>query len=150
MVPVEILKTLDIFDGLTKPELDAVSRIAEEKDYPKGAVIFKENDDSESLYVLLQGNVSINFEIGRHQEAIVHSVSAGQAFGWSALVQPFQFTASAKCVNNSKIVVIDRHALRALLDQDCHMGFVIMEKLSELVSERLRDTRLQLISMLHG
>jgi len=27
---------------------------------------------------------------------------------------------------------------------------VIMEKLAELVSERLRETRIQLISMLHG
>jgi CRP/FNR family cyclic AMP-dependent transcriptional regulator len=150
MVTADILKTLDIFEGLTDRELEEVSRISEIRECPKGTVIFRENEDSESLYLLLQGNVAINIEIGRHQEAIVHSVGAGEAFGWSALVQPYQFTASAMCVNNSRIVVIDRFALRKLIDLDCHMGFVIMEKLAELVSERLRDTRLQLISMLHG
>ena len=150
MVPVETLKTFDIFDGLTGPELEQISIIAESRECPKGSVIFRENEDSESLFVLMQGNVAINIEIGRHQEAIVHSVGAGEAFGWSALVQPYQFTASAKCINNSRLVVIDRYALRKLIDQDCHMGFVIMEKLAKLVSDRLRDTRLQLISMLHG
>jgi len=150
MVPVEILKRLDIFDGLTEAEMKSITEIAELRECPKGSVIFKENQDAEMLYVLLLGNIAIHFETGRHQEAIVHSVGAGQAFGWSALVQPYQFTASARCVNNSKLVCIDRKKLRDLLNMDCHMGFVIMEKLAELVSTRLRDTRLQLISLLHG
>jgi len=150
MVPVEILKRLDIFDNLNKQELEAITEIADIRDCPKATVIFTENQEADALFVLLQGNVALHFEVGRHEEAIVHSVGAGQAFGWSALIQPYLFTASAKCINNSKLVVIDRYRLRSLLDEDCHMGFVVMEKLAELVSERLKDTRLQLISMLHS
>ena len=150
MVPVETLKKLDVFDGLNKTELEAVQGIAREEDFPRGTVIFNENEEAKSLFVLLQGNVAIQFEVGRNRQAIVHSVSSGQAFGWSALVPPHRFTASAKCVNKCKVVAVDTGGLRRLLDMDCHMGFVLMEKLSELVSARLRDTRMQLISMLHG
>ena len=150
MVPVETLKKLDVFDDLTKAELEAIQGIAQIEDFPRGTVIFNENEDAKNLFVLLQGNVAIQFEVGRNRRVTVHSVSSGQAFGWSALVQPYRFTASAKCVNKCQVVAVDRDGIRKLIEMDCHMGFVIMEKLAGLVSERLRDTRMQLISMLHG
>ena len=150
MVNAEVLQKLDIFEGLTAPELDAVTEIADVASFPKGAIVFKENEEAGKLYVLLEGKVAIQFEVGRHLEAVVHTVTAGQAFGWSALVQPYQFTASARCMEDSKLVTVDREGLRRLLDLDCHIGFIIMEKLAELVSGRLRETRIQLISMIHG
>jgi CRP/FNR family cyclic AMP-dependent transcriptional regulator len=150
MVPIETLKGLDIFDGLSEKELESLTEIAEIAELPKGSIIFREHEDANNLFVLLHGNVAIQFEVGHHRDAVVHSVGSGQAFGWSALVQPYQFTATARCINASTLVTISRVKLRDLMEEDCHMGFVIMEKLAELVSERLRETRIQLISMLHG
>lgn len=150
MVPIETLKDLDIFDGLSERELELLTGIAEIVELPKGSIIFKEHDEANNLFILLQGNIAIQFEVGRNRDVVVHSVGSGQAFGWSALVQPYKFTATARCINASKLVTISRVKLRDLMEGDCHLGFVIMEKLAELVSERLRDTRIQLISMLHG
>ena len=138
MVSVDTLKKLDLFVGLMDLELEAISEISEIAEYPRGTVIFKEGDEAASLYVLIEGNVALNFEVGRNREVIVHSVGYGQAFGWSALVQPYLFTASARCTNNSRVLTIDRKRLRKLFELDCHMGFVIMEKLAGLVSNRLR------------
>ena len=150
MVPIETLKDLDIFDGLSERELELLTGIAETVELPKGSIIFKEHDEANNLFILLHGNIAIQFEVGHHRDAVVHSVGAGQAFGWSALIQPYKFTATAKCINASKLVTISRVKLRDLMEDDCHLGFVIMEKLAETVSERLRETRIQLISMLHG
>ena len=150
MVPVEILKDLDVFDGLTPIELEAITEISEVATFPKGSVIFKENEEAERLFILLEGKVGIEFEVGRHQDAVVHSVNPGQAFGWSALIHPYQFSAWARAAEDSKVVTVERARLRKLLDMDCHMGFVIMEKMAELISARLRETRIQLISVLHG
>jgi len=150
MVPVETLKKLDIFDGLSEDELNAVKWIAEVEDYPKGSKIFKENEEARKLYILQEGRVAIQFEVGRHLEEVVHTVSSGQAFGWSALVVPYQFTASARCMAESKVITIDREGIRRLFEEDCHIGFIIMEKLAELISERLRETRLQLLNLVHG
>jgi len=150
MVPVETLRKLDLFEGLNEIELNAVTSVADLIDCRKGAAIFSENEEATKLYVLLDGMVSINFEVGRHQEVIVHTVKAGEAFGWSALVQPYRFTASAKCMQDSKVITVDGDNLKKLLKDDCHMGYVIMEKLAALVSGRLQDTRVQLISAANG
>jgi len=150
MVSSDILGKLDIFSGLSRKELKALEGVSEEVHYTKGDIIFREYDEAQKLYVLLRGSVSIQFEVGHHQEAVVHVAGDGQALGWSALIQPYRFTASARCRENSVIVEVDRAGLKVLMDKDCYLGFVIMEKLAELVSMRLRETRLQLISMLHG
>lgn len=150
MVPVETLRKLDVFDGLTEFELMEVARVCETREYPVGSMVFRENEDAAKLYILLTGRVAIQFEVGRHQEAVVHTATGGQAFGWSALVQPYKFTASARCMENSNVLTVDREGLRTLLAEDCHIGFIIMEKLAELISGRLRETRMQLISMIHG
>jgi len=150
MVPVETLKKLDLFEGLDTDELNAITGLSDVEECGAGTMIFKENDEAKKLYVLLEGKVAIQFEVGRHQDANVHTVAPGQAFGWSALVQPYQFTASARCVTDSKVVTVDGYALKKLTDEDCHMGYIILEKLAEVISARLRETRLQLISMIHG
>jgi len=150
MVPADTLRKLELFDGLTELELNAVTGLAEVVDYPKGSMIFKENESAAKLYVLLTGRVAIQFELARNQEAVVHTATAGQAFGWSAMVQPYKFTASARCVEDSKIVTVDGEDLRKFAKDDCHVGFVIMEKLAQVISTRLRETRMQLISAVHG
>lgn len=150
MVPADVLGGLDIFGGLTESELDAVTRISNITRCNKGEFIFKEYDQARELYVLKEGKVAIEFEVGRHEEAVVHIAQAGQAFGWSALIIPYRFTASARCMEDSEVITVDREGLKKLMDTDCYLGFVIMEKLAEIISVRLRETRLQLISMIHG
>lgn len=150
MVSVDILKGLDVFDDLPERDLTAIAKMSDAVECPSGTAVFRENDDAGKLYVLLTGKAAIHFEVGRHQEAVVHSVAPGQAFGWSALVQPYRFTASAKCMEDSRVLAVDREGLRRLIEEDCRVGFVIMEKLAGIISRRLRDTRIQLISMIHG
>jgi len=150
MVPRETLWKLDVFKGLTEREVEALSEISETVEYGPDSVIFRESEEARDLHILLEGRVSMLFEVGRGREAILHTVAEGEAFGWSALVQPYRFTASAKALEKSMVVSVDGPALKKLMDKDCYLGFVIMEKLAELISARLRDTRLQMINLVHG
>jgi CRP-like cAMP-binding protein len=150
MVPTDVLWRLDVFKGLTDKEVKAVSGISETLDFKKDSVVFRDNDDARDLYILLEGRVSMLFEVGRGREAIVHTAGEGEAFGWSALVQPYRFTSTAKALEDSRVVSVDGPELKKLMEKDCYLGFVIMEKLAELISSRLRDTRLQMINLVHG
>jgi len=150
MVAAEELWKLDVFKGLTENEVKALSDISEKVDLKAGQFVFREGEEARDLFILLAGRVSMLLEVGRGREAVVHSVDAGEAFGWSALVQPYRFTATAKALEESRVVAVDGQALKKLMDKDCYLGFVIMEKLAELISSRLRDTRLQMINLVHG
>jgi len=150
MVPVDELWKFDVFKGLTEGEVKALSDICGKVDIKKGQFVFREGEEARDLFILLEGRVSMLFEVGRGREAVVHTVNEGEAFGWSALVQPYRFTATAKALEDSTVVAVDGPELKKFMDKDCYLGFVIMEKLAELISSRLRDTRLQMINLVHG
>ena len=75
----------------------------------------------------------------------VHTAKAGEVFGWSALVKPYVYTASAECVEKVEEVYIKGSELMNLFEQNDHTGYVIMRNLSGHVSSRLTESREKLI-----
>jgi CRP-like cAMP-binding protein len=70
----------------------------------------------------------------------------GETFGWSALIEPRRYTASAVCLGEVKVLAIDGAKLSKLLEEDLQLGFTVMKKVAEIISSRLRNTRSQLRS----
>ena len=72
----------------------------------------------------------------------------GRVFGWSSLVETRQYTSSAVCMEDSKVLTIKGKDLLALLEKMPAAGFVVMRRLAGIASSRLRSTREQLIATL--
>lgn len=150
MIGLEVLRKSDIFEGLSDEELAAITRIASEEAYPAGARICAENEPATKLYIVREGRVVILTEIGRGKQTIIDTVTAGSSFGWSAIIPPFILTDTAKAMEHTRVIAIPSHLLRELCQQNCHICYTIMEKLATIISNRLRNTRLQLISVLQS
>jgi len=149
MIPLMALRKSEIFESLTDDELTAIAKIACEETYEAGARIFVENEAAKNLYVVRDGRVAILINIGRSKQTIIDTVTEGGSFGWSAIVPPYILTGTAKAVEKSRIIVIPGQELRALCRQNCNTCYTIMERLVAIISGRLRDTRLQLISLMY-
>jgi CRP-like cAMP-binding protein len=97
---------------------------------------------------LLEGRVemlmSTNAEGTRHE--VVMTAGPGEVFAWSALVEPNELTASARCATPVRVVAIPASGLRALAIINCSLGFQLMHKACQIASARLRATRIQLLS----
>ncbi len=150
MVPLEALRKSDIFESLTDDELAAVGKLAREEIYEAGTCIFCENEIARNLYVVHEGRVAILINIGRGRQTVIDTVTRGGSFGWSAMVPPFVLTGTAKAIDKSRIILIPGDELRVLCRANCRTCYTIMEKLATIISARLRDTRLQLISLMYS
>jgi len=155
MVSIPLLKKFHIFEGLTEGELRRIAPICREEVYKPGEVIFKEGEVAKDLCLVVDGKVALEIELQPWPHApirhtTVDLVTRGETFGWSALVEPYIFTLSAKCVEKAKVIAIDGSELRRLLDTDFHIGYKVMGKLSHVVASRLRDTRAKLMEFLRG
>ncbi len=155
MVSIPLLKKFYIFEGLTEGELRRIAPICREEVYEPGEVIFKEGEVAKDLCLVVDGKVALEIELQPWPHApirhtTVDLVTRGETFGWSALVEPYIFTLSAKCVERAKVIAIDGSELRRLLDTDSHIGYKVMGKLSHVVASRLRDTRAKLMEFLRG
>ena len=151
MISYDDIKRIDFFKDFTEDELKAVQEICNEESYRAGAIIFNEDDPALHLYVLKTGKVSTEIKIASGKYLSVLTLSNfAEPLGWSALVEPFRFTATARCVEDSTIFSIDAMKLMDLIKKDYRMGFLVMRRIARLISERIRDTRLQLIHTFYG
>jgi len=141
---IDTLRKAEYFKGLSDDDIILVDRICHEESYDTGAVIFHEGDKAKNLYVVKEGRISIEIREAQTKPLLVRSVSAGGAFGWSALVKPHLFTAGAICVGKAVVIVIDGGEMSNLCRTNTHLGAIVMENLAELISSRLKDSREQL------
>jgi CRP/FNR family cyclic AMP-dependent transcriptional regulator len=147
MVSNQMLSQIDLFEGLPEKQLEAIGKISEETTRQRGELIFQEAMKAENLYVLLEGKVAIRLQISSKPQSITVSVinSSNQSFGWSGMVAPYHYTASALCESDCRLLVIDGQKLIQVLKQDPRSGFIVMERISEIISNRLRNSRMVLL-----
>lgn len=150
MITPEILSQSSLFEGLTEEQLQAVADTAEETSCQQGAVLFWEGDLAEYLYILLEGEINIFVQLSSRPGRVTVSVISEpyQSIGWSGLVAPHVHTASALCETDCRLVAIDGEALMRVLEDDPALGFVVMRRISEVLSSRARNTRFALLKTL--
>lgn len=147
MIPPELLKGYTFFAGLSEAELESLSIIANEVSLRRGDFFFQESEQAHTMYLLLDGWVDIVIDIapaGTRRE-LVTTLTPGDIFGWSAVVQPHVYTASAICASPVRAVGFGGSDLRALFSIDHKLCFTITTRICRVIAMRLSATRFQMI-----
>ena len=128
--------------GLTSEQAEQIASLAEERSYASGEMLFSEGDPANDLFFILEGRVFLGASFP-HYSGRVNIASIGQSefFGWSAVVGPYQETASAMAMRSTKILAINGPKLIGLCEHDPALGFAVMRTLLVAVADRLRATR---------
>jgi CRP/FNR family cyclic AMP-dependent transcriptional regulator len=134
MVPSERIRNVEIFQGLKDEELKVVAQFCQELQVPENNRLCEGGARADRLFILEEGTVSIRFERGATFE--IHG--PGKILGWSFLVPPNRYTASAVTVTPSRLLIIKSPDFYQLIHRDSRMGFRIMDNLAQVVSGRLK------------
>ena len=151
MTIIDTLKSSELFSGLETGHLEKVSVLCRGGSYREGMMMFKEGDKATEFYVLTEGRVALEMEVRPVPDrpaipTAVEVVSKGEAFGWSALVEPHVYTLSARCMTHCAVLAIKGDLLRKAIEDDPILGCELMKRLAQLISLRLSHTRLRLTS----
>jgi len=147
MISIEALKLSSFFEGLNDEYLTKIGVLCQEETYKADEFVINEGEEARRLYILLEGAVAIQIHLKEHQDVIVSTVEErGEFFGWSALVEPRCYTASVKCLENSRVLFVSGDELETLFKNDPVMGFTFMKKIASLIDRRLCTTRNRLAS----
>ena len=146
MVSGEVLKEFRLFEGLDDGALKEVAELCHERRYDEGAICFVQGRKATELHLCRSGRVDIivRLQVPWGIEVTVHTVNGGEILGWSALVEPYIYTASAKCAERTTDICINASDLMNFLKRKPHIGYQVMTDLSAVVSSRLIETRLKL------
>ena len=139
---VPVLDRCAFFDHFQPKHLEKLTALASVVRFSKDQVIFGEEDDDTQFYVLLSGRVALEFGCAGRQ-VLIDTLHAGDELGWSALLgQKKQFRARAlEAVEASAFEVAD---LRGAFDANPYFARTFLERLSDVIAQRLQNTRRQL------
>jgi len=137
------------FKGFAGPELDALLALGKEILYPAGGIVVLEGEPAEAFHFLVQGMVSIKMRAEEHGELVLKTLKqTGEIFGWSALVEEGRSTATAECLEETKVLSFKKQDLEVLFAKDPALGYRFMKRLAGLISRRLESTRALLLKQI--
>ncbi len=146
MVTAEELRSRRFFQGLDQAQLEAIAAITEEVEHDTGEVILQEGLPVQALHVLLQGGADLYYSTSAdpHDQRMVCEIEPGEAFGISALIEPYALTGTVETTFPSRVLKINARALRALFEKEPRLGYLIMAKVAQTAMMRLHCARLKL------
>ncbi|MFC2021170.1 ATP-binding protein [Chloroflexota bacterium] len=145
MEPIRNLLAMSkLFEGLTGEELDKIVEFCSTETYEAGTTIFREGEEGNKLYIIEYGRVvlemALRIGIGSGRGGAIDVITKAQVFGWWG-GGSYIHMMSARCVEETKVIVVDTVRLWHLLEEECSIGYRVMKKLVGVVSSRLTHTR---------
>ncbi len=147
MITSNVLAQFDLLKGLPESLLKAIASLSEEISVKKGGVIFREGEKADKLHFLISGSVALRVKLTSRPESITVSYisSPYQSFGWSGIVAPNHYTSSAECEEDSTLMIISAAPFMKLLEQNPEEGFKVIQRIAEIIADRLRNSRQALL-----
>ena len=107
---VIFLQNIDVFEQVPTEQLAEVASIAEEVSIMEGDVIYRENDASDALYLVLEGQIRMHR--GDDEIAVV---GAKEAFGTWALFDSTPRVVTATALTDAHVLRVEREEFVDLL-----------------------------------
>lgn len=120
-----------IFSSLSPEEMATVAEIITDKEYKKGANIYRPGETGKSLYVINQGKVKI-FRISEAgKEQIIRILYPGDFMGELSLFAYSPVNSSAEALEPTSLCVIDGDKLSQIMNDVPGIAIKIIEELSK-------------------
>ena len=112
--------------------------ISEMSSHKKGEILFRENDSANFFFILLNGRVKLS--VGQPKQVVYNAERNGEAFGWSSLIGGAVYSASAECLEPTKLLKTDSNKLSGILAKDADNGIIFFKQLAATLGNRLLET----------
>jgi CRP-like cAMP-binding protein len=143
------LKQIRFFEKYSDEQLRTIAGISSIREFKVKDIIFEQYDELSEVFVLLSGSLSLGISLPKEKRIHLGTISEGQLFSWSAVFNPYISTAWVMAVTPARVIAIDAKLLNSEIERDCDFGFKTMSKIAQTISQRLSDTRFQLMNQLN-
>jgi len=143
----EYLPEHPFFAGLDAEAMDLMVGCAQNVHFGEGDVLFRTGSPANTFYVIRHGRVTLEVHDPRRQTMVIATLGDGEVAGWSWLVPPYRWMFDARATSSVSAVAFDGACLRGKCEQDPVLGYALMQRVAQVMYERLQDARLRLLDM---
>ena len=125
-----------MFAQLSPSDLEAVAGISRALPFDTGQQIITEGAEADTLYLFVKGNAAVKVSSAEGQQVLIDQVGPGELVGWSAVIEPHVYVASAWTTEPSEVIGIPGDELRALAKANSRIGYQVVKGIGEVMSKR--------------
>jgi CRP/FNR family transcriptional regulator, cyclic AMP receptor protein len=123
---IELLKSVPLFAGCSKKELEQISRIADELDFQAGKTLITEGSPGREFFVLVDGTA----EIQRQGEKI-DTAGPGDFFGEMALLSDNPRNATVVTTSPADVLIVTAQNFRSLVERNPLIALKVMRAVAD-------------------
>lgn len=133
------LKNIPLFQPLQVQDIEYLLRISSLRNYPPGTIIFTEGDESDHLFVVIEGQIDIIKSLGSEVERLVNTLKKDDYLGEMSIVSSERKrTASAITRTGVQVMEIPVNEFEQMIRGNPNLAFDLMK----VMVNRLRETEL--------
>ncbi len=143
----ELLTGVPAFEGLGRERLELIAGCAVNRAFQDGDYLLREGDPADTFYVIRHGAVALETYVPNRGALTLETLHEGELLGWSWLVPPHRSAFDARATGTTRTVAFDGRCLRGKCEADPTLGYDLLSRFVQVISERLQATRLQLLDV---
>src|SRR5262245_18133822 len=144
----ELLRTVPIFVELSDEDVASLARLTARKRYPKDTVVFFENEEGDTFFMILEGRIKVTILGDDGREIILSVLGPGDFFGEMALLDNEPRSATAIAVEDAELLSLHRTDFQGVIGDNP----AISHALIKILTARLRraNHQIQTLALLDG
>jgi len=142
-----ILAEHPFLKGMRPDHLELITGCASNVRFEAGSYVFREGQEANEFFIIRQGTIAIEAFSPAHGPLVLQTVDAGDIMGWSWLVPPYRWHFDGKATDLVRAIALDGKCLRTKCEKDHELGYELLKRFAEIMSQRLDVTRMQLLDL---
>ena len=136
-----LLNNISLFAELSESDMEAITKLAVTRNYPKNTMVICEGDQSDSLFVVLSGKVKVFLSDEEGKEVTLNVQGEGEYFGELALLDNAPRSASVVTVEQTRLTVISKSAFEECMEKNPGIALKICKGLARRLRELSENVR---------
>lgn len=136
----QMMEHAEIFRDLEHQEVLQIAPYISAYKASKGAKVMVEGDRESYMFILVSGRLQIIKRDEGEAEKKLATVREGKSIGEMSVVDGMHHSATVVALEDSELLLLTKHNFDMLLSKNPAVGLVMMHKIANLMSLRLRQT----------
>ncbi|MCR4316669.1 MAG: Crp/Fnr family transcriptional regulator [Planctomycetes bacterium] len=147
MIASDTIRRVPMFAGLRDDHISMIVGICERRLFRKNEVLFRQGDEGNLCYVIIEGLVKIQKRSGDGRTKTLAILENGDCFGEMAIISAEKRTATAVCLTESHTFVITKESFSSILEEHHSIALYILTMLAERL--RKADEQIEALTFMN-
>jgi len=126
-----VIRSAPLFSALTDEEASSLRASMTQVKVSKGHTLFKEGDEGDRLYVVLEGKLKLGTTSIDGRENLLSILGPGEMFGELSLFDPEPRTATATAVTDAKLLALAHDQVIGLVTRHPQASLELLRRLAQ-------------------